>query len=205
MRYIPISVFGTLDFCEYQIYLQYVMGIKAKPTEAMLRGRERHETLESEFLEEAEPIEEPIEDHIAKMVRGEVAPFSLREFYVKSDSLSLHGVIDEISLYPETAIIVDDKPGTTVRTGHVDQLNAYALSFRENYAWKGKIYVALRNRDSASFFWQSLFGAEEEASIVGKTERLQRLLAGDETFTACGNPKKCACCRFATLCPEAAP
>ena len=51
----PISWLNQQGYCEYQIYLQYMKGIKTSPTNAMLKGTQVHNTLEEKFLEDATP------------------------------------------------------------------------------------------------------------------------------------------------------
>ena len=203
MRHLPISILPMMDYCEYQIYLQYVRGIRAKPTAAMLQGIQRHKQLEDEFLETAEEIGEPIEEHIMKLLRGEVSPFSLREFYVQSDRMGLHGYIDEISLYRETAIVIDDKPRFSVTDGYKRQVAAYAASFREKYGWEENLFLALRNRDTGEVYWTDQFTRLNEADLDKTVERLHCLLAGDLEFRPASEPGKCSKCRFAFACPAA--
>ena len=62
----PISWLNQQGYCEYQIYLQYMKGIKTSPTNAMLKGTQVHNTLEEKFLEDATPIVE-VMTNIQKM------------------------------------------------------------------------------------------------------------------------------------------
>ena len=43
---IPIHWLHTQTYCEYQIYLEKVKGIKAEITEQMKKGKEKHKELE---------------------------------------------------------------------------------------------------------------------------------------------------------------
>ncbi len=202
-KMIPISIFSSLDYCEYQIYLSFVRGIKVKPTYAMKKGIERHADLEHDFLEMAEEIEEPLDKHIERMLRGEVDPFSMREVFVKNQTHYLHGYIDEISLYPETAIITDDKPNYRVSEGYKNQLAAYALSFKENFGWKQSIYLSLRDRDSQEVYWNQEFDKDFEKSMNNTINHLHCLLLGEKEFQSTDEARKCKACRFNKLCPKA--
>ena len=51
----PISWLNKQDYCEYQIYLENVAGIKVEPTKQMVEGKEEHENLYEEFKKEAVP------------------------------------------------------------------------------------------------------------------------------------------------------
>ena len=51
----PISWLNQQGYCEYQIYLQYIKGIKTPETKAMQKGTDIHNQLEEKFLESAEP------------------------------------------------------------------------------------------------------------------------------------------------------
>ena len=52
--YISISWLYTQSYCEYQIYLEQVVGLEAEPTPAMVLGSNEHQRLEAEFLTEAD-------------------------------------------------------------------------------------------------------------------------------------------------------
>ena len=63
--YISISWLYTQSYCEYQIYLEQVMGLEAEPTPAMVLGSNEHQRLEAEFLTEADlefTLEEALEE-----------------------------------------------------------------------------------------------------------------------------------------------
>jgi CRISPR/Cas system-associated exonuclease Cas4 (RecB family) len=47
----PISWLNKQDYCEYQIYLENVKGIKVKPSVAMTAGKQVHEDLFQRFIE----------------------------------------------------------------------------------------------------------------------------------------------------------
>ncbi|MDO8635838.1 MAG: CRISPR-associated protein Cas4, partial [Dehalococcoidia bacterium] len=47
--FFPVSWLHKQGFCEYQICLEIVKGVKPKPTKQMIVGKEEHERLYSEF------------------------------------------------------------------------------------------------------------------------------------------------------------
>ena len=51
----PISWLNQQGYCEYQIYLQYMKGIKTPETKAMKKGTAIHSQLEDEFNQTATP------------------------------------------------------------------------------------------------------------------------------------------------------
>jgi CRISPR-associated exonuclease Cas4 len=51
----PISWLHKQDYCEYQIFIENIKGIKVEPTKAMIEGTKEHERMESKFLETAKP------------------------------------------------------------------------------------------------------------------------------------------------------
>ncbi|MCR4394704.1 MAG: hypothetical protein NUV31_10075, partial [Dehalococcoidales bacterium] len=40
----PISWLDKQEFCEYQIYLENIAGIKVEPTRQMIEGKQEHES-----------------------------------------------------------------------------------------------------------------------------------------------------------------
>jgi hypothetical protein len=74
----PISWLHKQEYCEYQIYLENVKGIKVIPTRAMVEGKKGHEQLYDQFKKEAVPktFEEMLAD-------SKVAKIYSREFRVR--------------------------------------------------------------------------------------------------------------------------
>ncbi|MBI2530309.1 MAG: PD-(D/E)XK nuclease family protein [Candidatus Diapherotrites archaeon] len=201
---IPISWLHTQDFCEYQLYLQHVLRIKLPATKEMLSGLQKHAELEQAFREKAAPIEEPIETHINKLLRGEIEPFSMREFSLKSEKYRLTGKIDEIQLFRERALIIDNKPSLSAKAADINQLRAYCLCFSDAYRWEGEICNAVQNSESQKFVFAERFNEDAKLAAEGLISRMHALFSGNADFSAADEKWKCAACRFNAVCKKAA-
>ena len=100
---ISIHLLNSQAFCEYQIHLEYVKGLEAPLTDDIMRGKEIHEKLEKEHLEEAEE-EMAIEEAMEKAVKEKIT-YIMREIPVECEILK--GYIDEINFQPEKIIIIE--------------------------------------------------------------------------------------------------
>ena len=122
----PISWLNQQGYCEYQIYLQYLKGIKVGQTRAMKEGSKEHEDLEDKFKETAKPttFNEAIE------TSKEEASLT-REMFVISPKYGIRGYIDEIWMTPDEFIIIDDKPGHTAYPSTINQVRAYCLALKD--------------------------------------------------------------------------
>jgi hypothetical protein len=150
----PISWLHKLEFCEYQIYLENVLGIKVAPTQAMIEGHGEHRRLYDEFDKEAVPatLEEMLLESKA------VAIFS-RELRVRDQNHGIYGLIDEVLLTPDEFIVIDDKPGQKAYLSNVHQVYGYCLAFQEEIrARDGRpIVAALRERGTDNIYWHTPF------------------------------------------------
>lgn len=201
---IPISWLHTQEFCEYSLYLQHVLRVKLPATKEMLSGLQKHAELEQKFKEKAVPIEEPIERHIDKLLRGEIGPFSMREFSLRSEKYKLTGKIDEIQLFQERALIIDNKPSLSAKAADINQLRAYCLCFSDAYRWEREICNAVQNSGSGKFVFAELFNEDAKLAVEGIIGRMHSLFSGDAEFIAADEKWKCAACRFNIVCKKAA-
>ena len=199
---IPISWLHTRDFCEYQLYLQHVLHIKLPATKEMLSGLQKHAELEQKFKEQAIPIEEPVEKHIEKLLRGEIGPFSMREFSLKSETYKLTGKIDEIQLFRERALIIDNKPSLSAKAADINQLRAYCLCFSDAYKWENEIYNSIQNSTSQKFVFAELFDGNAKNNVEAVVKRMHALFSGNADFIPANEKWKCAACRYNIVCKK---
>ena len=201
--FIPISWLHTQDFCEYQLYLQHVLHVKLPATKEMLSGLQKHSELQQVFNKKAVPIEEPVEKHIEKLLRGEIGPFSMREFSLKSETYKLTGKIDEIQLFQERALIIDNKPSLSAKVADINQLRAYCLCFSDAYKWEREICNAVQNSESQKFVFAEQFNDAAKLAVEGIIGRMHDLFSGDLDFIATNEKWKCAACRYNIVCKKA--
>ena len=193
----PISWLNQQGYCEYQIYLQYMKGIKTPETKAMKKGTDVHNRLEEKFLESAEPatFEEVIETSKEKATLT-------RECFVISPDDGIRGFIDEIWMTPTEIVIIDDKPGSKAFPSTINQVRAYCLAFKNMSDDERPIKGALRQRGTDNIFLSEEFDRDTEKEIRFTINRMHSLFDGQKPFMATKNPNKCRSCRYSDCCEE---
>ena len=193
----PISWLNQQGYCEYQIYLQYMKGIKTPETKAMKKGTDVHNQLEEKFLESAEPatFEEVLE------ISKEESTLT-RECFVISPDDGIRGFIDEIWMTPTEIIIIDDKPGSKAFPSTINQVRAYCLAFKKMSNDERPIKGALRQRGTDNIFWIEEFDKDREKEILFTINRMHSLFDGQKPFMATKNPNKCKSCRYNDCCEK---
>ncbi len=197
----PISWLHKQEFCEYQIFLENVKGIKVRPTKVMVEGKAEHGRLFKEFKKEAVPA--TFEEILASSKAVKVLS---REFRVVDVRHGVYGLIDEVLLTPHEFIVIDDKPGRTTYLSNIRQVHGYCLAFGE--AAKPldprPIVAALRERGTDNIYWSMPFNQSDETEIATIIDRIHALISGREEFTSSDNSNKCRRCRFNSACDRAA-
>ena len=193
----PISWLNQQGYCEYQIYLQYMKGIKTPETKAMQKGTDIHNQLEEKFLESAEPatFDEVVET-------SKETPTITRECFVISPDDGIRGFIDEIWMTPTEIVIIDDKPGSKAFPSTINQVRAYCLAFKNMCDDERPIRGALRQRGTDNIFWSEDFDKNIEKEIRFTIKRMHSLFCGQKPFMATKNPNKCRSCRYNDYCKE---
>ena len=193
----PISWLNKQDFCEYQIYLENIKGIKIEPTRAMIEGRDEHQALFNEFAQKAAPatLEEV-------MTESKTAKVLSREFRVTDLVHGIYGFIDEIWLTPESFVIIDDKPGIKKYLSNIHQVYGYCLAFKTvvEVGDTRQIVAALRERGTDNIYWQVPFNPNAEQEIIDIIYRIHALLSGKAQFKSADNPNKCRSCKLIGHC-----
>ena len=193
----PISWLNQQGYCEYQIYLQYMKGIKTPQTESMKKGTDIHNQLEEKFLESAEPatFKEAIE-------MSKEQKTLTRECFVLSAEDGIRGFIDEIWMMPDEIVIIDDKPGSKAYPSTINQVRAYCLAFKKMSCDERPMKGALRQRGTDNIFWIEEFDKNIEKEIKFTINRMHSLFEGQKPFIATKNPNKCRSCRYQSYCEE---
>ena len=193
----PISWLNQQGYCEDQIYLQYMKGIKTPQTESMKKGTDIHNQLEEKFLESAEPatFKEAIE-------MSKEQKTLTRECFVLSAEDGIRGFIDEIWMMPDEIVIIDDKPGSKAYPSTINQVRAYCLAFKKMSGDERPIKGALRQRGTDNIFWIEEFDKNIEKEIKFTINRMHSLFEGQKPFIATKNPNKCRSCRYQSYCEE---
>ena len=196
----PISWLQKQDYCEYQILLENVQGIKVKPTRAMTEGQQQHEQLYERFAREAEPA--TVEQMLDESRKVKVLS---REFRVLDIEHGIYGYIDEVWLTPENFVVIDDKPGTRAFTSNIHQVYGYCLAFKSITRPDDNrgLIAALRERGTDNIIWQAPFDRLAEEAVTAVIDHVHNLLSGKDRFTSSINPNKCKVCRLRDHCSQA--
>ena len=193
----PISWLHKQDFCEYQIYLENIKGIKIRPTNAMVEGKEEHKALFDQFAKQAVPA--TLEEVLAE---SKIAKVLSREFRVMDITHGVYGFIDEVWLTPDSFVVIDDKPGTKSYLSNIHQIYGYCLAFKTiiEVGDTRKIVAALRERGTSNIYWQAPFDRIAEQEIIEIIYHIHALLSGKAQFQPTNNPKKCKSCKLNSCC-----
>jgi CRISPR-associated exonuclease Cas4 len=193
----PISWLHKQEFCEYQIYLENIMGIKIAPSKEMIAGDLAHKELYDSFKKEAIPA--TLDEMLLESKRVQI--FS-RELPVRDLEHGIYGLIDEVLLTPDSFVVIDDKPGTKTFQSNINQIFGYCLAFKAVITQRDSrpIVAALRERGTDNIYWNTPFNLQAEEHITIVIERIHSLIFGVVEFNSSDNPNKCRSCRFREKC-----
>lgn len=193
---IPISWLHSHDYCEHQIYLEHVLGLKVEPTPEMIEGKEIHTILEEEHLKEAK-LELTVEDAMKKSVKEKITLIG-REIPVETDKI--YGLIDEVHFTPNQIIVIDDKPNNYPFLSNKKQIWGYCLAFEQQFKPSLPLLGCLRNRDSKEIVWQELFSDKHRKIVEECVDRISGILNGCLKPEATDNINKCFSCKLNIFC-----
>ncbi len=187
----PISWLQKQDYCEYQIYLENIRGIKTKPTKAMIEGKGEHEEMYQRFAEKAVPATPE-----QMLAESRTANVLSREFRISDEVHGVFGYIDEVWMSPDSFVVIDDKPGNRPYLSCIHQVYGYCLAFKTlvNVGDTRGIVAALRERGTDNIYWQAPFNQTAEEEIIATIDHIHSLLAGRIQFKPTENPRKCLSC-----------
>ena len=193
----PISWLHKQDYCEYQIFLENVKGLKVKPTREMTEGQKAHDVLYQRFAEKAQPTT------LEQMLRqSETVKVMSREMKVLDAEHGIYGLIDEVLMGPKEFVVIDDKPGTKAFPSSIHQVYGYSLAFKQTtvQSKERKIVAALRERGTDNIYWTSPFNEGAENEVMEIINRIHGLLSREIGFGSTSNHNKCKSCRFNQNC-----
>jgi hypothetical protein len=193
---ISVSWLDSFGYCEYQFYLKHVIGIKVKPSKEMLLGTKRHIILEIEHKEKA-TVKLSVRNAM-KWAEKEKVKLTTRELWV--EGTKLQGRIDELQIYPDRIMVIDDKPTTYPWDNHKKQIWGYCLAFEEQYNPSFPIYSILRNRDTQEIVWRELLTNQHRELVSADISQMFEILEGTRVAELTENKKKCMACGLRIKC-----
>jgi len=193
---IPIHLLHSQAYCEYQIFLEHVKGIKVEPTNEMKIGKEIHSLLEEEHKKVAK-LKMSVNTALKKSKEEKITLIG-REIPVEGNLL--FGLIDEVHFMSDKIIIIDDKPNDYPYLSNKQQIWGYCLTFEENFEPKMPIIAALRQRDTQKVFWQEMLCDEHKNIVVESAQRIIDILNGIREPEPTLKMNKCKSCRLINEC-----
>ena len=193
---IPIHWLHSHAYCEYQIFLKHVKGIKTAPTAAMMMGAKRHSILEVEHKERS--TEELSVDDALEKAKVEKVLLVAREISVEWSQLK--GKIDEIHFMHDQIIIVDDKPNSVAWDSNKVQVWGYCLAFQEQFRPMLPISALLRHRDTQRTVWEEVFTEDHRDRVLIAIERISGIMDGEREPEPTDNINKCRRCSLNNVC-----
>ena len=169
-------------------------------TDKVYDGITAHRLLDTNFIKSAD-IEDTV-DNIVIRAKKENTIFCTREIKVRSKQHRLIGRIDEVELYPEKVIIIDDKPNAKAYMSSRLQVTGYCIAFKDNYNIKKDIYAAVRDRDSGVIVWMEKFNSFSPLAktVELTTESILELTAGTTPPQPQKDINRCASCGYLDRC-----
>ena len=199
---IRISGINQYMFCPYSFYLEYVLGLKPIKTRSLAIGAKVHAELHNKYLEEEWEVVDVWE--ALQRARENKETFKYREFQINASfaEWDLVGKMDELWIYPDRILIIEDKPGNQAYDGSKYQVMGYALAFKHIYNPQMPIEIAVRNRDTLQILWDEEFNETKERDVVQVIEEMYRVLNHEKIPEAKSSPNKCEHCGFRDFCDK---
>ncbi|MCX8179170.1 MAG: Dna2/Cas4 domain-containing protein [Candidatus Aenigmarchaeota archaeon] len=194
----PVSWLSSRDFCEYQLYLEKIKNVRVEKTIEMVMGSEIHKKLEEEFLlkvTEKMSIWDSLE-----ISKKEYRNFLVRELEVVSKRYGIYGKIDEVQIFPDKILIIDDKPGKKVYNGVKKQVWGYALCFIDQFNPDRDVFTAVRSTDDGEFSWKEKFDENSADLVLNDILEIHDLIKEVRVPKSTLNLNKCGRCRFREVC-----
>lgn len=190
----PVSWLSRQAYCEYQIFLENIKGVKVWDTKEMVTGTRRHEELFKEHKERV--TEEGTVEQFLERARREKISFVLRELRVIAPGVGLWGRIDEVVINPDSVEIIDDKPGDRAWPGNIRQIWGYCLAFRECHSPDRPVMGSMKNRDTRERVWTETLNSEHEKAMNEVIGRVKGIINREREAEPTSNSVKCTKCRF---------
>lgn len=190
---IPIFMLASSEYCEYQFYLEKVVGVGAEDTPEIRAGIEKHDVLFEKHLSEREEELVDVATEIEKVMETGTK-WKVRELEVQNEDLI--GRIDEVQFSPSGILIIDDKPSNRV-------FNCISFRFGLIVLRSGIIILQIcrYQQDNRNLFWKRDFNEHQHRAVLYKIERLRAILDG-ELIPKPAHPKECLKCHFKRVCKD---
>ncbi len=197
---IRISWINQYMFCPYGFYLEHVLGLKPIKTQYLVTGTKIHAELQKKYLEEGWEVVDIKEALYRSQKNREI--FKYRELQINASfpRWELTGKMDELWIYPDQVLIIEDKPGNQAYDGGKYQVMGYALALKHVYHPSIPIQIAVRNRDTQEIMWNEEFDQSREKDVSGILDEIYLVLSGEKIPAAKPSPKKCEHCGFREFC-----
>lgn len=180
-----ISDIDVQGFCEYKIYLKYVLDLPDPGGVALEDGRAVHKALElasqlnaQSAMRKRIAVGLNVPTTIKEMVdvaRNEGESWPVREVHVEGERIV--GMIDQIDFTPEKIYIIEDKsPSKNGKPffGQIRQVQGYCLAFSEQHPEIDLPLVAvIRDKYSRKDMWVKPFTQDD---IPGVNEAIDRII-----------------------------
>ena len=193
---IPIHWLHSQGYCEYQIYLEHVKGIKVAPTPEMNKGKEIHSLLEENHKKKAK-LKLSTKDALEKSQKEKIILIG-REVPVSGNYL--YGLIDEVHFTPNRIVIIDDKPNNYPYMTNKKQVWGYCLAFEEQFRAKLPLVACIRHRDTKRIIWKEIFSDVHKNIVLESVERILGIINQDKKAEPTNKVNRCKSCRLKEVC-----
>ena len=199
---ILVSWINQYMFCPYAFYLGHVLGVRPIKSANVAMGARIHAELQRKYLEEGWEIVE-VEEALERAQKNKET-FKYRELPIEAifSQWTLKGKMDELWIYPDKVLIIEDKPGERAYDGGIYQVMGYALAFKQVYHPSAPIKIAVRNRDSQDIMWDDEFDKSKESGVINVINDIYLVLSGEKIPQARPGSKKCEHCGFRDFCDK---
>lgn len=203
---VPCSTLPTQTFCEYQIWLEYGLGIEAELSEEAKEGKEIHEKLYEEFKKEVE-ISGGSSSFLEFLANKE-EPKKGREMLLGcflNGNTFLIGRCDEIWSLRDSIVVIDDKPRDFVRKSDIRQVVAYGYIIKQwlkEFKIKKKVKLIVRNEYTGEIVWEDRLRREMISDMLETARRIRDFLIGKTKPIPTKKMTKCLKCRFRNHCDK---
>jgi len=200
LKWVAPSWIDTAEYCEYQLYLEQVVGIKAEDKDTA-QGRRKHRERSEEFNEGARKVDiSPRE--LVPLAKRKNKAFELCEVGMRSLNYKIFGRVDRLRVSPDWVKALDFKSGKAVYGSEKLQVRCYSLLAREYLETDIPTYSIILDRDNKELIWKERFTEEARNQVLGRVKSIREILNGKREPRKAENPNKCHSCRYREVCSK---
>jgi CRISPR/Cas system-associated exonuclease Cas4 (RecB family) len=204
---IGISWLHNQAFCEYQLFLKWVLKAPNLESIEVIEGDKSHGTQRVTTNEKAAKSGIlPIKDILTSVKESTIVgtKFYRTDFRVECDIMI--GEIDEIFISKSKILIVDYKPLPRTGIPFLDdkrQTIAYAFCFHREYLnITTPIFCEIKDENTGNQIWLHEYTVADDADILDATYRSLDIVNQKREPIDTKNPNKCRGCRLNSECPR---